>query len=63
VGETPTLLQGITLTGVDASTQQQVSLAAKPDLTTDLNDPAKSDPTMQISTDPGFSAINATVVQ
>lgn len=63
VGQMPVLLQNISLTGTDASTQQTISLQAKPDITTNLNNPAKSDPDIQISTDPGFSAINATVSQ
>ncbi len=63
VGETPTLLQNISLTGTDESTQQEVNLKARPDITTNLNDPALSDPNMQVSTDPNFSGIKATVVQ
>lgn len=63
VGQIPVLLQNIALTGTDASTQQQISLTAKPQITTNLNNPAKSDPSAQVGTDPGFSAVNATVVQ
>jgi hypothetical protein len=61
IGSQPALLQNITLSGVDASSSQPISQTVA-NVTTNLSQISESSSGMNIGTDPGFSAANATVV-
>ena len=61
IGSQPPLLENITLTGVDASSSQPISQTVN-NVTTNLSQISESSSGMNLGTDPGFSASNATVV-
>lgn len=63
IGEQPVLAHTLTLTGTDAATGVRITRTAKPDVTTNLAQVAKSSPDTVVGTDPGFSPANASVVR
>jgi hypothetical protein len=63
IGQQPALLQNLTLTGVDASTEASITRQATPDLTTNLTLYARSSSDILLTPDTGFSSANATVVK
>lgn len=63
IGSQPTLIQEVTLTGVDESTGVSVTRKTSPDVTTNLIRVSKSSGEISIGTDKGFDPTNATVVK
>ena len=63
IGQQPVLVQGVVLTGTDASTNAPITRATKPDVTTDLVHVAKSSGQVVVGTDKGFNPDNATVTR
>ena len=62
IGEEPSLLQNITLSGTDDSTKAIITRTV-PDVTTNLAQPSKSSSDIVIGTDKGFNSANAQVVK
>ncbi len=63
IGQTPTLLQDIVLTGTDEVTGQQIRLTAVPNITSNLLQVAKSANDLSSAFDTGFTSQDATVVR
>jgi hypothetical protein len=62
IGDEPSLLQDITLSGLDDSTKATITRKV-PDVTTNLAQPSKSSSDIVVGTDKGFNSANAAVVK
>lgn len=64
IGQVPALLQNVSLTGIDSSTGQKITLPVVPDtVTTDLTKVSKSSQSITAGIDAGFTSTAGTVVQ
>ncbi len=63
IGEQPTLVENVTLTGTDEATGATVTKRAEPDVTTNLGQIGKTSTSQTVNPDSGFLPANATVIK
>ncbi|MDB5237942.1 MAG: protein of unknown function with transrane region [Candidatus Kaiserbacteria bacterium] len=62
IGEQPSLVKNITLTGTDAATGKVIKKTTTPEVNTNLSQVSKTSSDALVGTDPGFTSDKATVV-